>query len=163
MKPLKSIIAIVPGPALVFVGQWINLLSSTVIADPGWQVAADQIALGLGAILTIFISIGWADLPKEKLKSRFFAGCAAVVIGVAICWCIWLYLGPPAPGTVAPNPTWWQGLWETMYVLTQIALVATISIGALSIKEDKPGLFWFIVVAAVLVAAVVVYFIFFHR
>ncbi len=164
MKALKTIVAIIPGPALVYVGQWINLLSSTVLAHPVWQVAADRFALGFGTILTLFVSIGWADAPKEVLKRRFYVGCGIVIVGVIICWVIWLNLGPPPPGAVAPNPTWWQGVWETVYVFTQSILVATISIGALSIREDKPWLFWFKAIIAVLLAVLVIYLIFFwHR
>jgi hypothetical protein len=162
MKALKTIAAFVPGPCLVFVGQWINLLSSTVLANPTWQVSADKLALALATILTFFIIIGTVEVRKEILKRLFFVGSGAVVLGIAICWGVWLHLGPPSLGSTAPDPTAWQMVWETAYILTQGFLVATISIGALSINEDKPWLFWLLSVVALVSAIVVLYFMFWH-
>jgi hypothetical protein len=162
MKALKTIAAFVPGPCLVFVGQWINLLSSTVLANPTWQASADKLALALATILTFFIIIGTVEVRKEILKRLFFVGCGLVVLGIVTCWSVWLHLGPPSPGSIAPDPTPWQGFWETAYILTQGTLVATISIGALSINEDKPWLFWLISAVAVILALVVLYLMFWH-
>jgi hypothetical protein len=160
MKALKTIVSVIPGPALVFVGQWMKMLSSTSLANPVWQNAADKIALGLGAILTVFIAIGWADAGKEDLKYYFRVGCGVVIAGLAICWGTWLALGPPTPGTKSLDSTWWQGFWETVYVVTQATLVGTISVGALSIKEEKPWLFWVKLIVAVSLVLLVAYLIF---
>jgi hypothetical protein len=160
MSALKKITAFVPGPALVYVGQWIDLLSSTVLANPVWQVAADKLALAAGAILTIFISIGWADTSKEILLRRFYIGCCIVVAGFLTCWAIWVHLRPPSPGEISPDSTWWQGVWETAYVFTQSILVCTISVGALSIRDDRSWLFWLKVIVAGVLAALVVYLVF---
>ena len=158
MKALKTIVAFVPGPALIFVGQWINLLSSTSLANPVWQTAADKIALGVGAILTLFVSIGWVDTPKEVLKRRFFIGCALVLAGSSCAGLFRLRLGPPSPGTKSPNRTRWQDAWETFYIASLSLLAATISVGALS--KDKPSRFWLKAVLAIGLAALVIYLIF---
>lgn len=162
MKALKTIAAFVPGPFLVFAGQWISLLSSTVIANPVWQVAADKLALGVGAILTLFVSIGWADASKEVLKQRFCFGCGAVILGITFCWAIWFHLRPPAVGAVDPYSAWWQDVWFGVYFVTTSILAPTISTGALSVKEDKPWLFRLVAIVAVL-AVLVIVLIFWRR
>jgi hypothetical protein len=150
MKAFKKVAAFVPGPALLFVTQWIGLFSRTPIVHPEWRVEAENFSLGIGVFVAIVLSVILRDWSKEaliKLSGMLFA---LTLILLASCWGIWLYLGPPNPGEVAPNPVWWQGAWETLYVLATVALVATISSAALSIKEGWPIWFWILVIVCAL-------------
>jgi hypothetical protein len=163
MKALKKVAAFVPGPALLFVTQWIGLFSRTPIVHPEWRVEAENFSLGLGVLLVIVLSFILRDWSKKALIKLCVRLFILTLILLAGCWGIWLYLGPPSPGEVAPNPVWWQGTWETLYVLAMAALVATISSGALSIKEGWPISFWILVIVCVLLVMVIGVYMFWPR
>jgi hypothetical protein len=158
MSVFKRIGAIVPGPSLTFAGKWINLFSATRLANPEWQPDADKIALGVGAVLTVYVALAWADLPKDTLRRRFAIGIVASVIGFVACWAIWFYLGPPTPGQKAPDPMPWQDIWYGVYILALAILAPSISVGALSIEEESWKRFWIIVGVCVLIAAAIIAF-----
>ena len=52
---IKKIAAIVPGPAVVFIGKWFELFSSTPLGYPEWQHDAENIALLISAFITIVL------------------------------------------------------------------------------------------------------------
>jgi hypothetical protein len=45
-------------------------------------------------------------------------------------------------------------VWQGVYIVTMVVLVATITVSALSLREDKPKAFWTLVIVAVLVVVV---------
>jgi hypothetical protein len=160
MKALKAVAAVTPAPALVIVGKWLALFSATRLAHPEWQESADAIALGVGAFVAVFLCIGLADARKEMVRRWAWVGFVLTLLALAGCWGIWFYLGPPRAGERAPDPVFWRDLWQTLYIAAMVLLIATISLGALSLEQDKPGWFWTIAAVAtiVLLVALVGYF-----
>jgi hypothetical protein len=150
MKALKTVAAVVPGLALVFVGKWLALFSTTRLTHPEWQQLADEIALGAGAFVAMFLCIGMAGAPKRRLRLWSWIGFALTLLFLAGCWAVRLYLGPSRPGEIAPDPIFWQSVWQTLYILAMILLIATVTLGALTLKRDKPAWFWVIVVVGAL-------------
>jgi len=159
MKALKSVAAVVPGPALVFVGKWLSLFSATRLTHPEWQQSADAISLSVGAFVAIFLCIGIAGKRKTVLRRWSWIGFGLTLFFLAGCWFVRLHLGPPRLGEAAPDPTFWQNLWQTFYILAMILLITTITLGALTLKEDKPGWFWIIVIGALIGALAVAAFV----
>jgi uncharacterized membrane protein len=52
------------------------------------------------------------------------------------------------------HASWFQNVWQGVYIVTMVVLVATITVSALSLREDKPKAFWTLVIVAVLVVVV---------
>jgi hypothetical protein len=151
MKALKTVSAVVPSLALVFVGKWLELFSTTRLAHPEWQQSAYEIALGAGAFVAVFLCISMEGAPKRKLRFWSWIGFALTLFFLAGCWLVRLYLGPPRPGEIAPDPILWQGVWQTLYILAMILLIATLTLAALTLKRDKPVWFWVAVVVGALI------------
>jgi hypothetical protein len=159
VKALKTVAAVVPGPAVVFVGRWLTLFSATRLVYPEWQQSADAISLGVGAFVAVFLSISMARVRKTLLRRWCWAGFALTLLLLAGCWAVRLHLGPTRPGETAPDPVFWQDVWQTLYILAMILLIATITLGALTLKEDRPGWFWVIVIGALIAILAVAAFI----
>lgn len=157
MKALKNVSAVVPGLALVFVGKWLELFSTTRLTHPEWQPWADEIALGAGAFVAVFLCIGMGGVPKRKLRFWSWICFTLTLLFLAGCWFVRMNLGPPRPGEIAPDPIFWQGVWQTLYILAMILLIATLTLAALTLKQDKPVWFWVAVClgAAILVVGIV--------
>jgi hypothetical protein len=117
----------------------------------------------VGAFVAIVLSITLKEAPKGTLKILAWIGFALTIGCLAACWLVWLHLGPPEPGKQAPESPWWQDVWETLYISAMILLVATISVTALSLKEDKPTWFWVLVAVPVLALIVVAVYVFWWR
>lgn len=160
MKVWKTIATVVPGPAALFIGKWLDLFSQTHLTYPNWQVGAERIAIGTGAVVAILLSILLSGASKGLLKGLTWAGFALTVLGLAGCWAIWFHLGPSMPPA---NAVWWQDVWQGLYIVTMVLLVATITIGAMTLHEDKPKTFWWILIAIVVVLLVVAAVVFWPR
>ncbi|WP_316178083.1 MULTISPECIES: hypothetical protein [unclassified Bradyrhizobium] len=151
MKALKAVSAVVPSLALVFVGKWLELFSTTRLTHPEWQLWVDDIALGAGAFVAMFLCIGMEGAPKKRMRFWSWIGFALTLLLLAGCWLVRLYLGPPRPGEIAPDPIFWQDVWQTLYILAMILLIATLTLAALTLKRDKPVWFWVSVVVGALI------------
>lgn len=160
-KLWKTVGTVVPGPALLFAGKWIELFSATQLSYPGWAAAADRLALGISTAVAVLLSVALKDTSKPVLKGLLWAGFLLFIVGILACSIFWFRLGSPmSPADVSRLQTF----WEAAYVATLVDLVATITVAALSLREDKPKWFWALVVATVLLAvAIGLGLYFFHR
>lgn len=147
-KLWKTIGSVVPGPAVLLAGKWINLFSATHLTYPDWQEDADRIAIGAAAVVAVALAIALKDTSKAILKALVWVGLALVLAGLVICWLIWFHLGKPMQ---PEDALWFQNMWEGIYITTMVTLVATITVGALSLREDKPKTFWTIAIISALI------------
>jgi hypothetical protein len=160
---LKAIAAAVPGPAVVFVGKWLELFSVTHIANPEWEDGATRIAVGVGAFIAVILSLvlNGVNVNRDRLVVITLVGFGLTLVFLAGCWGIWYYLGPPNPGELDSYRPVWQDRWQTAYVFGMIFLITSISTGVLSQRDERPLLFWFVVVfcglAAIGVIGVIIY------
>lgn len=157
MKVWKTIATVIPGPAVLFIGKWLDLFSETHLTYPNWQLGAERIAIGASAVVAILLSILLSGVSKEALKGWTWAGFALTILGLAGCWGIWFHLGPSMP---AADAVWWQDVWQGLYIVTMVLLVATVTLAAMTLQEDKPKTFWWIFVAiivALLATAAIVF------
>jgi hypothetical protein len=150
MRAFKAIAAIVPGPAVLFVTQWLNLFAATNLTSPEWQTSAEQLSIAGGSFVAVTLSILLRDAQKARLKLWAWIGFVLTLACLGACWGIWFHLGPPGPGQRAPfEPGSWRDVWEGIFVLAMILLVATISVAALSL-EERSKWFWILVILPVL-------------
>jgi hypothetical protein len=140
-KLWKTIGTVVPGPAVLLAGKWINLFSATHLTYPDWQEGADLIALAIAAVVAVVLSIAL----KDASKALIWIGLVLVLAGLATCWSIWFHLGTPMQ---AVDASWFQNVWQGVYIVTMVVLVATITVSALSLRKDKPKAFWMLAVSS---------------
>jgi phosphate/sulfate permease len=152
---LKKIAAIVPGPAVVFIGKWFELFSSTSLTYPQWQHDAENIALGIGAFIAIVLCLVLKSAPKELLLGLTLTGLVLTLIFLVAC--LWIYhrLGTPEPSI--SDVRWWQDIWKYAFIAAMVFLVATLTVGGLYEGEAHPWIFWiiFAVIVALLVGVAV--------
>jgi hypothetical protein len=151
-KLWKTIGTVVPGPAVLLAGKWIDLFSATHLTYPNWQEDADLIALAVSAVVAVILSIALKDSSKALLKTLIWIGLVLVLAGLATCWAIWFHLGTPMQPVDA---SWFQNVWQGVYIVTMVVLVATITVSALSLREDKPKAFWTLALGAIVLLAIV--------
>jgi hypothetical protein len=163
MRAFKAIAAVAPGPAVLFISKWLDAFSRTPLVNPEWRIAADQIALAVGAFVAIFICLVLKDSPTGVLKVLAWVGFTLTISLLVACWLIWIHLGPPEFGERQADSPWWQDLWETLYVGAMILLVGTISVVALSLKDEKPKWFWALVLVPVVALIFVAAYAFWWR
>jgi hypothetical protein len=163
MKAFKAISAIVPGPAVLFVTQWLNLFSVTNLTSPEWQTSAERLSLAVGSFVAVILSILLRDAQKPRLKVWAWIGFVLTLVCVGACWGIWFYLGPPGPGQRGPaEPGRWRDVWEGVFVLAMVLLVATISLAALSL-EERSKWFWILVIVSVAALIGIAVYVFWWR
>ncbi len=150
-KLWKTIGTVVPGPAVLLAGKWIDLFSATHLTYPDWQEGADLIALAVAGVVAVVLSIALKDTSKALLKALIWIGLILVLAGLATCWAIWFHLGTPMQPVDA---SWFQNVWQGVYIVTMVVLVATITVSALSLREDKPKAFWTLALGAIVLLAV---------
>jgi TRAP-type C4-dicarboxylate transport system permease large subunit len=148
---IKKVAAIVPGPAVVFIGKWFELFSSTPLGYPQWQHDAENIALLIGAFIAIVLCLILKSSPKRLLFAFALAGLVLTLVAVAVCLWIRHHLGTPT--TSISDVRWWQDIWEYFYIAAMVLLVATITLAGLYEGEAHPWVFWavFAIIAAILV------------
>lgn len=139
---IKKIAAIVPGPAVVFIGKWFELFSSTPLGYPQWQHDAENIALLISAFIRAFVRT-YSGRIRDDLNPPDR--------------CLWIRhrLGTPEPSI--SDVTWWQDIWEYVYIAAMVSLVATITVGGLYEGEAHPVVFWTIlaIIVAILIGIAV--------
>jgi hypothetical protein len=164
MRNFKAIAAIIPGPALLFVGKWLDLFSRTHLTSPEWEDNAQQLALAVGAFVAVVLSIGLRNAGEVFLKALTWVGFWLTLAGLSACWGIWFYLGPPSPGQHAPaNPPMWRDVWYALFVTAMVLLVATITVAGLSVEKKNSRWFWILVAVAVLVLIAIAAYVFWLR
>lgn len=146
---MKKIAAIVPGPAVAFIGQWFDLFLNSPLTYPQWQNDAAKIALGIGAFVAIVSCLILKSAPKGLLLGLTLGGLALTLILLGGCLWIHFHLGPPTPSI--PDVRWWQDIWEYVYIAAMVFLVATITFGGLYVGEERPILFWIIFAVIVVI------------
>jgi hypothetical protein len=156
---IKKIAAIVPGPALFFIGKWLELFSGTHLTYPEWQNKADQIALAGGSVIAIVLCILLRAAPRGILYGFAWAGFALTFILLIACWLIWFHLGTPMPSN--SDVMWWQDVWEGIYIAAMLFLVATLTAAGLYEGETHPILFWilFALIVIIVLAIIASYFL----
>jgi hypothetical protein len=131
---LKNIVQVVPAPLVIWVTQWLDLFSLSVFTYPGWRIQAQNTAAALGVVAAIAIALTLKGARVSFLRrSAIFSLVIAVGI-LAACWYIWVRLGNAMS---AQDAKWLQDVWEGLYILAMVLIVATISMGLLSIKRRK--------------------------
>jgi hypothetical protein len=152
---IKKIAAIVPGPAVVFIGKWFELFSSTPLGYPQWQHDAENIALLISAFIAIVLCLILRSAPRGLLLGLTLAGLVLTLIFLVACLWIRHRLGIPEPSI--SDVRWWQDIWEYVYIAAMVFLVATITVGGLYEGEARPWVFWIIFasIVAILVGIVV--------
>jgi uncharacterized membrane protein len=149
-KLWKTIGTVVPGPTVLLAGKWIDLFSATHLTYPDWQEGADLIALAVAAVVAVVLSIALKDTSKALLKALIWIGLILVLAGLATCWAIWFHLAHRCSPLTRAGFKMWQGV----YIVTMVVLVATITVSALSLREDKPKAFWTLALGAIVLLAV---------
>jgi hypothetical protein len=61
-----------------------------------------------------------------------------------------VHLGTPMQPVDA---SWFQNVLQGVYIVTMIVFVATITVSALSLQEDKPKAFWTLALGAIVLLA----------
>jgi hypothetical protein len=151
-KTWKNIASVLPGPIVLWAGQWFDLFSRTHLAYPQWVSDAENTALAIGVFTAVLICSTLKNLSNTRL--RRLAGCG-FVLTIALfvaCWAIWFYLGKAMPSADA---MFWQDVWKGLYIAAMVFLVATISGGVLSAREETNNVFW-IIIAGVLALVVII-------
>lgn len=156
MNPVKALSAAAPGPALVIIGKWLNLFSTTIVAYPEWQADATNLALAIGTVFAIALPFAVGDVDKARVRI-FGALCLLIMfVFVMICLFIWFHLGPPDPGQTRVNVPLWHDIWELVYISAMVLLIVAITLLTLSIDDRHNVLFWFIAAIAIFVVVVVI-------
>ncbi|MCK1548306.1 hypothetical protein IVB11_04385 [Bradyrhizobium sp. 177] len=157
MKTFKTIAAFVPGPTIAFVSEWLDLFSHTILAHPSWQKSAEEISLGLGTLTAV-------TLAGLKRKSRP-AGLKALAKKLSIwtlgffisCLVLWFILGR---GFAASSAAWLKDIWFVCFIAFMVLAIATVTIVAMSFGDERPTIFWaLVIVAALAVIAIIVYYL----
>jgi hypothetical protein len=148
MKDLKTVFSILPGPAVLFVTKWLNLFLYTPLVYPNWQKNAENISLAIGSFAAIALCLVYRNAPSKKLVQIGKYLLLATAVGIAICLGLWFILGRAFSNPIA-QPL--QDSWFICFVATMTLMVATISIGSLSIRDKRPSRFWPVVVVAALI------------
>jgi hypothetical protein len=153
-KAWKTIASIVPGPAVVWVGKWLDLFSRTHLTYPEWQDDAQNTAAAVGTFVAIIICLTLNGVRRTLLKWMTLLGSIATLSLLAACWTLWFQLGKAMP---AAEVMLRQDIWKGLYITAMVMMVATISVGALSLREESSKIFWVVVgVAALLIVVIVV-------
>src|SRR5262249_7980090 len=158
-KAWKTIAAAVPGPIVLWAGQWFELFSRTHLIYPEWQRDAEDTALALGVFSAISICSTLNGFSRSRLRRLAGYGFLLTVTFLAACWAIWFHLGKGMPSADA---MFWQDIWKGLYILAMMLLVATISVAALSAREETNKAFWIIVALVLAVIIVIVAAYLFH-
>jgi hypothetical protein len=87
MRAFKAIAAIVPGPAVLFVTQWLNLFAATNLTSPEWQTSAEQLSIAGGSFVAVTLSILLRDAQKARLKLWAWIGFVLTLACLGACWC----------------------------------------------------------------------------
>jgi hypothetical protein len=143
MKNFKVIAAAIPSPAVLFVSQWLGLFARTSLTNPTWQNDAENTALGIGAFVALMISIllkDWSNDDLRRYALRFFW---ATLAAFALCAAISFFSGFGF-ATLVPDPLL-QGIWGFVFVASMVLMIVTVSLGAMSLRDDRPVLFWVLV------------------
>jgi len=132
---VKAFAAALPGPALLFAGEWLDLFAQTGLASPEWQVGAHRAALAVGAFSAFVLSTLLRKAAEQTLVRVSWVLFALTVAGLAGCWGIWFHLGAPSPGGLAvADPAWWRDAWRLLYVVTLVLLVSTVAVASLTVE-----------------------------
>jgi hypothetical protein len=160
MKTPKALSAALPGPAVLFVGEWLDLFTEVGLASPEWQVGAHKAALAIGAFVSVALSMLLRDSDVRLLKRSGWALFGLTIAALLGCWAIWFHLGPPPPGGLATaNPAWWRDIWRVVYVVAMVLLVTTLTVASLTLEKKNSAVFWVVAaVSALLVVAGILFF-----
>lgn len=159
MSALKRIVAVVPGPALVFAQSWVTPFSLTHFANPEWSALANNSAIAVGTVIVVILGLVLGNASSSCLKTTTLILFGITILLFVACWFIWFKLGPPGPGVRSPNGPWWNDVWEGVYSLAMVFLVTSISVAALSMQEKTPWLRILVIVSVLLLlAAITIYF-----
>jgi len=82
VKQLKAFAAVVPGLAVQSISRWFNLFVNTPLAHPKWAVDAQNLSLGIGALVAVILCIVDAPKGKEGLRSRAKTLFILTIIGM---------------------------------------------------------------------------------
>jgi hypothetical protein len=148
MKNFKVIAAAVPSPAVLFVSQWLGLFANTPLTNPTWHNVAENTALAIGAFVSLMMSILLKDWSNDDLRRYAWYFFWATLAAFALCGMI---SGLSALGFATQIPeALFQGVWAFVFVASMVLTIVTISLGAMSLKDDRPVLFWVLVILCVL-------------
>jgi cytochrome bd-type quinol oxidase subunit 2 len=158
VNAFKSLSAVTPGLATLFVARYLNLFVITRIAYPNWQDDAEKISLATGVFVASAICLIYRDRSKKDLRKLAKQLLWSTILGLAVCLVCWFILGRAFANSLA-QPI--QDFWFISFVTTMTLMVATIAVGALSIKEQDRSKFWLIVIAALVLIIIGLALLFF--
>ncbi len=143
MSAPKVIAAAVPGPAVLFVGEWLDLFTNAGLASPEWQVGAHSAALAIGAFVALVLSILLKSAGGRTLHALAWGLFILTVVALGACLAIRFHLRPPTPGGLAvTDPDFWRELWRLIYIVAMVLLVATVAVASLTLEKKSAVLFW---------------------
>ncbi|MFA6266522.1 MAG: hypothetical protein WC670_12540 [Pseudolabrys sp.] len=153
---LRLFASFIPGPAIIFVTEWLNLYTHTVLVYPEWQKSAEAVSLGLGVIVAVVIGVAkkgaqWSELRAWTISLFWFT-----LAGIITCLIIWFVLGRSFSTEIA---SLLQDCWFIVFIATMAFMSATITVAALALSESKPNIFRWIVAGLMIVVLLIVGFI----
>jgi hypothetical protein len=109
----------------------------------------------ISAFITIVLCFILKSASRGLLLGLTLAGFVMTLILLIACLWIRHRLGTPEPSI--SDVTWWQDIWEYVYIAAMISLVATITVGGLYEGEAHPVVFWTIlaIIVAILIGIAV--------
>lgn len=159
MNAFKALSAVLPGLAFQLVSRWVNLFLYTYIAYPNWQIDAQRLSIAIGTFVAIIVCLLWREKPEKELRWWTTLLFWATVCALFLCLFFWWILGRPFAN---PYAVAIQDIWFVVFVLAMTLLVATISVGSLSITNDHSKLFWAVTIVAavaIVLGAILIYFV----
>ncbi|UQS16600.1 hypothetical protein [Pseudomonas sp. HS6] len=159
----KTIAAVIPAPAVLWVAKWLGLFSTTFITLPGWQQDTNDLALAMGTFIAVAIALVYNEASPLALRKKAKWLLFLSIFLIYTCLFIHLYLGK---GMEPDEVIKWQDIWRITYISAMTAIIATITLGALSIRDDGSksiwkkiltALVWTIVFIAVLAAVYLIW------
>jgi hypothetical protein len=156
LNRLKKIWRIVPGPAVLWAGQWFELFSRTHLTYPDFQAEAQATALLVGSFLAVIIGLSLGDASRRLLRILTGLSFLFTIISIIACWYMWFRLGKPM---FPPDAKSLQDVWEGLSIIAMVMMVTTISLGCLLPTQESRTSLWialllFALVIVIIIAAV---------
>jgi cytochrome bd-type quinol oxidase subunit 2 len=150
----KTFASFIPGPAIAFVTEWLDLFSHTILALPSWQKMAEDISLGIGVLTALALAglVGkWRPADLRALAKKLFISTLVLFLA---CFILWFILGRSFAASAAGL---FQDIWFLCFIAAMVLTIATVTILALSLR-DKPKIFWtLVIVMALAVISIIAY------
>lgn len=135
MKALKAIIAFAFGPILAWINTVLQPFQNAGLSHPHWANAADNLAIGLSAIVTLGLV---AILLKISTQAALFTMIGLGLFAISsVFGVVWLATATEAANSLK-EIEFWKEWWRWGYVTLLVAVVlAAVSALHYLIQSDK--------------------------